>query len=119
MALVLTGVMTGMRPVAGTVEQGPRKGESWAFLSMEVTDTRFGKVYSCQLNDTDPQFQEFVQNGKLAKDLTSHKVKLTIKSQTAGIREIEDKTTKDKREIMQIRNQVTNVRDLGLPEDED
>ena len=119
MALVLTGIMNGMRPVADTIEKGPRQGEEWSFLSMEIADPRYGRVYSCQLRDKDKQFKEFVENGKLKKDLTDHKVKVTITSMTAGEREIEDKETKTKRTILQIRTQVTNLKDLGSPEDDD
>lgn len=119
MAVVLTGIVNGMRPVGGEVDEGPRKGEKWHFLSMEITDTRYGKVYSCQLRHDDPQYAEFVQNDKLSQDLTGHKVKVTIKAQSAGEREIEDKTTKEVRTVLQIRSQITNVRDLGLPDDDE
>jgi len=121
MALILTGLVQGMRPVAGVVEEGKRKGETWAFLSMEITDTRFGKVYSCQLREDDPQYADLVagadmKTGKVAKDkdLSGHKVKVTIMSQSAGERELADK-----RIVLQIRSQVTNIRDLGIPQDED
>lgn len=120
MALILTGIVIGMRPVGGIVEEGPRKGERWEFLSMEISDTRFGKVYSCQLNDNDRQYADIV-NGKddLKEDYTGHKVKVTIKGMTAGEREVKDKTTGEKRVILQIRTQITNIRDLGVPDDED
>ena len=121
MAIVLTGLVQGMRPVEGIVEEGKRKGEKWAFLSMEITDTRYGKVYSCQVREDDPQYADFIAGadlsaGKLAKDkdLSGHKVKVTIVSQTAGERELADK-----RIVMQIRSQVTNVRDMGIPKDDD
>ena len=121
MSLVLTGVVTGMRPVGGTVEDGPRKGEKWNFLSMEIVDTRFGKVYSCQLRSEDAQYKEFVgQDNKLvsSKDLTDHKVRVTVKAQSAAEREIDDKATNEKRTIMQIRSQITKIEDLGFPDDE-
>jgi len=121
MALILTGLVQGMRPVAGVVEEGKRKGETWAFLSMEITDTRFGKVYSCQLREDDPQYADLVagadmKTGKVAKDkdLSGHKVKVTIMSQSAGERELADK-----RIVLQIRSQVTNIRDLGIPQDDE
>jgi FAD synthase len=134
MALVLTGVVNGMRPVGGEVENGPRKGEKWHFLSMEIIDSRYGKVYSCQLRDNDKQYKEMVEskmvnetNGKQierhvlkqGQDLTGHKVKVTITGQSAGEREIEDKDTGDKRTVLQIRSTITNIRDLGEPEDEE
>jgi len=121
MTLILTGLVQGMRPVEGIVEEGKRKGEKWAFLSLEITDTRYGKVYSCQMRDDDPQYPDFIagadlSTGKLAKDkdLSGHKVKVTIASQTAGERELADK-----RIVMQIRSQITNVRDMGIPKDDD
>ncbi|GCE05416.1 hypothetical protein [Dictyobacter aurantiacus] len=132
MALVLTGVVNGIRPVGGTIEKGPRAGEQWHFLSMEITDPRYGRVYSCQLRSNDRQYKDLVEAkpGKddkgrdieihtLKNDLAGHKVKVTFVSQTAGEREIEDKNTGDKQTILQIRTQVTNLRDLGLPEDDD
>lgn len=121
MTLILKGLVQGMRPVAGIVEEGKRKGEKWAFLSLEITDTRYGKVYSCQLREDDPQYADFIAGvdpsmGKLAKDkdLSGHKVKVTIVSQSAGERELADK-----RIVMQIRSQVTNISDLGIPQDDD
>lgn len=135
MANILTGVVNGMRPVNGEVEKGPRKGEKWYFLSMEVVDTSTGHVYSCQLRGMDKQYKDFVEpktvqapNGggqvekhflKQGVDLSGHKVKVRITAQTAGEREIEDKDSGEKRTIMQIRSTITNVRDLGLPQDED
>jgi len=121
MALILTGLVQGMRPVAGVVEEGKRKGETWQFISLEITDTRFGKVYSCQLREDDPQYADLVagadlKTGKLAKDkdLSGHKVKVTFVSQSAGERELADK-----RIVLQIRSQVTNIRDLGIPQDDE
>jgi FAD synthase len=135
MANILTGVVNGMRPVGGEVENGPRKGEKWHFLSMEIVDTSTGKVYSCQLRDNDKQYKEMVEsrtaptsNGggqaekhflKQGQDLTGHKVKVRITAQTAGEREIEDKSTGEKTTVLQIRSTVTNIRDLGIPDDED
>lgn len=119
MALVLTGIVNGMRPVVGTVEEGPRKGERYQFLSLEITDTRYGKVYSCQLRGEDPQYNNLVDGSKLREDFTGHKVKVTIKGQTAGVREVEDKATGNRREIIQVRSQITNVRDMGMPDDDE
>jgi hypothetical protein len=134
MALVLTGIVNGMRPVGGEVENGPRKGEKWHFMSLEIIDSRYGKVYSSQLRDSDKQYKEMVEpkmvndgNGrqierhvlKPGQDLTGHKVKVIITGQTAGEREIEDKDSGDKRVILQIRSTITNIRDLGEPEDEE
>lgn len=109
MAAVLTGIVRSMRVVEGVTENGPRKGESWRFLSMEIADPRYQHVWSCQLRDDDKQY------GSLeGADLVEHKVKVTVKSQSAA-----ERTLADGRKIMQIRSQVTNVRDLGLYEDDE
>ena len=107
MPATLTGIVQGMREVEGTVKDGPRKGESWKFLSVEVMETRYGHVWSCQLRHDDTQYPDLV-----ATDLVGHNVKVTIKSQSAAPRELADG-----RKVMQIRSQVTNVRDLGVPDD--
>jgi len=130
MSMQLTGFVNGMRPVGGIVEQGDHKGEEWHFLSIEIVDPRYGNVYSCQLRVEDTQYAEFVKiekgkgdSGKdlhtLTKDLTDHKVRVTVKSQAAGEREIKDKATNTKRIVLQVRSQVTNLRDLGLPKDDE
>jgi hypothetical protein len=119
MAMVLTGFMNGMRVVGGVIEEGKRKGEKWAFLSMEIVDPRYGKVYSCQLRHDDPQYSSFVSGERVSTDLTGHKVKVTVKSMTAGPRTIEDKATGEVREIIQIRSLVTNLRDLGTADDDE
>jgi hypothetical protein len=109
MAAILTGIVNGVREVEGTTEQGPRKGEQWKFLSMEINDIRFGHVWSCQLRADDKQYDEV-----LRADLKDHKVKVTVSSQSASERKL-----KDGRTVMQIRSQITNVKDLGVPEDDD
>ncbi len=109
MATVLTGIVMGMREVEGVTQQGPRKGETWKFLSLEINDTRFGHVWSCQLRHDDPQYDTIAQT-----EMAGHKVKVTVKSQSAA-----ERTLTDGRKIMQIRSQVTNLRDLGLPADDD
>jgi hypothetical protein len=119
MGLTLTGIVNGCRPVAGTVQSGERQGEEWKFLSMEIVDPRYGKVYSCQLRDKDPQFNELVVGDKMKADLAGHKVKVTVMGITAGEREIEDKNTGERKTIIQVRTQITNVRDLGLPDDDE
>ena len=134
MALVLTGVVRGMRPVGGVVEEGPRSGEVWHFLSMEITDPRFGNVYSCQLRSTDKQYKEMVEvakgtdrNGQSAdkhvlkqgSDLTGHKVKVLMSSVTAGERKVQDKDTNTETTILQVRCQITRIQDLGEPGDDE
>lgn len=109
MAATLTGIIVGMRAVEGVVKEGPRAGESWQFLSMEINDIRYGRVWSCQLRHDDKQYEEVAR-----ADLKGHKVKVTIASQTAGERELADG-----RKVLQIRSQITNLRDLGTPDDDD
>jgi len=126
MAAILTGLVKGMRPVEGIVEQGKRKGDTWKFISIEITDTMTGTVWSCQLREEDEQFADYMAGAdlnanKLAKDkdLTNHKVKVRIVAQSAGEREIEDKASGQKRIVLQIRTTITNIRDLGLPKDDE
>ncbi len=109
MAATLTGIVRSMREVEGVTQEGPRKGQTWRFLSLEISDPRYGHVWSCQLRDDDPHFSTLV-----GSDLVEHKVKVTVKSQSAA-----ERTLQDGRKIMQIRSQVTNVRDLGLFDDEE
>ncbi len=134
MANILTGIVNGMRPVGGEVEKGPRKGEKWHFLSMEIVDTASGKVYSCQLRDNDKQYKEMTEAKmvpgekgeqvekhflKQGQDFTGHRVKVRITAQTAGEREVEGKNGEASSIILQIRSTITNIRDLGVPQDED
>ena len=108
----LTGKVKNMREIEGEYKDGNRKGEKWRFLSFEIADLSSGFVWSCQLPSADEQYND------VAKDsLVGHKVKVSIESQTASEREIGKNG--DKRKIMQIRSQITNVRDLGRVRDEE
>jgi hypothetical protein len=109
MAATLSGIVQGLRLVEGTVSEGKRQGEKWEFLSMEINDTRYGHIWSCQVRADDEQYSTLSADG-----LVGHKVKVTIRSQSAGQRELADG-----RKVMQIRSQVTNVRDLGVPNDDE
>ncbi len=109
MAATLTGIVQGLRSVEGVVQEGKRKGEKWEFLSIEINDTRYGHIWSCQVRSDDEQYSKLS-----ADELIGHKVKVTIRSQSAGPREMADG-----RKVMQIRSQVTNVRDLGVPNDDE
>ena len=109
MAAMLTGIVRSMREVEGITQDGPRKGQSWRFLSVEVSDPRYGHVWSCQLRDDDEQFSDLAKS-----ELVEHKVKVTIKSQSAA-----ERSLPDGRKIMQIRSQVTNVRDLGVYDEDE
>ncbi len=109
MSAVLIGIVNGLREVEGVTEQGPRKGETWKFLSMEISDMVPGHVWSCQVRSDDKDYDKLS-----TADLKGHKVRTTIVSQSASERKL-----KDGRTIMQIRSQVTNVRDLGLPDEEE
>ena len=109
MACKLIGLLNGIREVEGVTEQGPRKGEKWQFLSMEITDTSTGHVWSCQMRADNDQYAQLVDGA-----LKGHKVKVTITSQSAA-----ERTLKDGRKVMQIRSQVGKLEDLGLPTDDD
>ena len=109
MACKLIGVVNGLREVEGVIEQGPRKGEEWKFLSLEITDTTTGHIWSCQMRADNDQYDTFA-----GSSLKGHKVKATITSQSAAQRKL-----KDGRDIMQIRSQIGKLEDLGLPSDDD
>jgi len=109
MAATLTGIVQGLRSVEGVVQEGKRKGEKWEFLSIEINDTRYGHIWSCQVRSDEEQYSTLSADG-----LVGHKVKVTMRSQSAGPRKVADG-----RKVMQIRSQITNVRDMGLPKDDE
>lgn len=141
MAHVLKGLVKGMRPVTGIYPEGQRKGQAWYFLSMEIHDTKWGETYSCQLPDDDPQYKEFVkatgqkdeENREIrelvdGKDLKGHEVRVSIKRQTAGERNMKQRVFKangdknismEEQAVPTVRSQITNIQDLGLPKDDD
>jgi hypothetical protein len=119
MAMVLTGIMQGMRPVGNKEDGEHAAGEKWQFLSMEITDPRFGQTYSCQLSDRDPQYKKLFDGGKLLADYTGHKVKVTIRSIQATERAIEDEKTGEVKHVLQTRIRVTNLRDLGESDEDE
>lgn len=133
MSFILEGTINGMRPVSGEVTQGKNAGSFWHFVSMEVCDSRFGQVYSCQIRTTEKDlFSKFVKigpgtdkNGKkveagtLAQDLTGHNVKLLIKGVSGGERTIGDKANGNEETIIQVRFYVAGLKDLGLPKTDD
>ncbi|MEO7022023.1 MAG: hypothetical protein ABI234_17865 [Ktedonobacteraceae bacterium] len=146
MSFILEGTINGMRPVSGvTTSEGKNKGSYWHFLSMEVCDSRFGQVYSCQLRSNDKElFEQFVkigagvdkngqksEVGSLLQDLTGHSVKLLIKGVSAGERVISTPAkgasfakgappAKPLEEIiLQVRFYVGGIKDLGLPKNDD
>ena len=135
MSFILEGTINGMRPVSGQVEKGKNAGSFWHFVSMEVCDSRFGQVYSCQIRTTEKDlFGKFVkvgpgkdkdgkpveQVGSLVQDLTGHNVKLLIKGVSGGIRTLpgNGKEAQDE-EIIQVRFYVAGLKDLGLPKTDD
>jgi hypothetical protein len=134
MSFILEGTINGMRPVSGEVTQGKHAGSYWHFLSMEVCDSRFGQVYSCQIRTSEKDlFNKFVkigpgkdkdgkqvgEVGSLIQDLTGHDVKLLIKGVSAGERTISDKDASTEQTILQVRLYVGKLQDLGLPKDDD
>ena len=119
MALVFTGIMLGMRSVGNKGDSEYAAGEKWQFLSMEITDPRFGQVYSCQLSDRDPQYSKLFDGKNLLADYTGHNVKVTIRSIQATQRQIEDEKTGEVRTILQTRIRVTNLRDMGIPDEDE
>ncbi len=106
---LLKGKVKSMREIEGTYKSGNRQGEEWRFLSLEIIDTTSGHVWSCQLASEDEKYTEVVRGS-----LVNHQVKVTVMGQTASERDLQNG-----QKVMQIRSQVTNVRDLGLPQDDD
>ena len=123
MALVLTGMMTGMRVVGNPAETHDGKqykaGERWRFLSMEIVDPRYGGIYSCQLSDKDKQYKDLVDGNSLKVDYTGHNVKATVRSLEATERDVKDKEGNVTGTTLQVRIRVANLRDLGEPKDDD
>lgn len=134
MALVLTGLVEGIRPVTGEYSEGPKKGEKWHFLSLEVKDTHYGEKYSCQLPEDDPQYKAYVAISGDTRELSEegnlkgHKIKVTVKRVVAGERIARQRIFKANGEknigyeeyaVPIARCQITNVRDMGVPKDED
>ncbi len=70
---------------------------------MEIIDPVTGFVWSCQLPSEDGTYKEASQC-----DLTGHRVRVKVTSQTAGPRMLPDGTQR-----MQIRSQVRRLEDLG------
>ena len=130
--LTLKGLVEGIRPVTGEYAEGKRQGEKWHFLSMEIKDTSYGQIYSCQLPEDDPSYQEYIEakgnERALSKDLKGHVVKVTVRKVTAGERVLRQRVFKangeknigyEEQAVPVVRCQVTNIRDLGLPKDDD
>ena len=88
---------------AGRIQVGQAAGEDWEFLSLEIIDGVTGFTWSCQLASEDGSYAQVTRG-----DLTGHKVRCKVTSQTAGLR-----TLADGREVMQIRSQVRKLEDLG------
>lgn len=101
----LTGTVKSMRVVNGEYKSGKRQGEQWEFLSIEIIDEDSGAVWSCQMSSDDEAYEQVTQVGTLAK----HKVAVVVMGQTASERELPNKA-----KVMQIRTQITDIRDLGL-----
>jgi hypothetical protein len=102
MSATLVGLVKSARVVAGD-----KDGQHWEFLSLDVVDTAYGFVWSCQVRDSEEEYA-----GLIKQKLEGHQVSLVVKGQSASPR-----TLKDNRTIYQIRSQVCRVKDLGLPKE--
>src|SRR2546429_9997385 len=78
---ILTGNVKTSRVVQGEYKSGKRQGEDWEFLSLEIIDGVTGFTWSCQLASEDGSYPQ-VSRG----DLTGHKVRCKVTSQTAAVR---------------------------------
>src|SRR5947199_8287195 len=93
---ILTGNVKTARVVQGEYKSGKRQGEDWEFLSLEIIDAVTGFTWSCQLASEYGSYAQ-VTHG----DLTGHKVRCKVTSQTAELR-----TLADGRDAIPIRSQV-------------
>ena len=100
---ILTGTVKYARVMQGEYKSGKRQGEQWEFLSLEIIDAGTGFNWSCQLSAEDGTYPLATR-----ADLTGHKVRCKVTSQTAGPR-----TKPDGSQVMQIRSQVRKLEDLG------
>lgn len=141
MSFILEGTINGMRAVSGEVTKGKNAGTFWHFVSLEVCDSRFGQVYSCQIRSTEKDlFKKYLQVGpgtdkngktvevaKLTEDLSGHNVKLLIKGLSAGERTVSAPAPAGngapapahEEVILQVRLYVAGLKDLGLPKTDD
>jgi len=100
----LIGIVKSGRPIFAD-------DKSYSFIAMDINTSR-GDTYACQMWDNDPTF---VQLGPVVESLVGHKVRVSVVSASIGQRKNKDGSKSD-----QVRFRITNVRDMGLPpEDEE
>lgn len=104
MSATLIGHVKYNRTMTGTYEKGKRQGQQWEFLSLDVLDMVSGFTWSCQLDASEPGYQEYQDDA-----LKGHKVRVRIGAQTAGPRQMPDGSSR-----MQIRSKLVALEDLGL-----
>ena len=105
----LTATVKSQRVVSGEYKTGKRQGEEWEFLSLELIDVSSGFIWNCQLPSEDDSYRDATKDS-----MVGHRVRVKVTSQTAGQRDLPDGTKK-----MQIRSQVTNLRDMGIPKEDE
>jgi hypothetical protein len=98
----LTGFVTSARDI--TSQDG-----SFSFLAIDIVTER-GATYACQIWEKDP---EYLRLGPVVSSLVDHKVQVSVLSMNVGKR-----VMKDRSEQLQARFRITNVRDLGLPQED-
>ncbi|GHO93039.1 hypothetical protein KSF_030870 [Reticulibacter mediterranei] len=119
MALVLTGIVRGMRVVGNKADEEHAAGAKWRFLSLEISDARSG-VHSCQISDRSPQYKELVgSKNELLKDYTDHKVKAIIQAVQPGMRDVTDDEGNVLKSEPIVRIRVARLEDLGVPGDDE
>lgn len=102
MGLTYTGIVKSFRPIVA--DDG-----SYAFCALDlVTDN--GTYIACQVWSNDKQYQDLYNAGE---QLLHHKVKVSVLNYSVG--RYTDKNGTEKR---QLRFRITNVRDLGIPPQE-
>src|SRR5581483_10522312 len=102
MGFTLTGIVNSARPIVA-------EDNSYQFYAFDLVTSRGGRV-ACQVMGNDPQYPNLLDTGE---QLVNHKVKVAVSTYSTSTY-----TQKDGKEVKQVRFRVTNVRDLGLPPDE-
>jgi len=104
MGAVLTGIVRSSRVIGA-------EDDSYQFLALDIVTER-GVAYVCQVWDIE-QISDLVGHYG-DKPLLDHRVKVTLLNYSIGTRKFKDGSS-----APQVRFRISNVRDLGLPDEEE
>lgn len=102
MGCKLVGIVTNARAIVDPNGQ-------YQFYAIDLA-TMYGTKVACQVSGNDPQYQRLFDAGE---QLMYHKVQVSVLNYSTSIWRQQDGT-----ERPQLRLRVTNIRDLGLPQDD-